>query len=53
MKDWNNIIPEKDRQKFEEEERLKKEQEMFLAPRKRKKLVSFGRLYIVLFYFKY
>jgi len=40
VKDWNNIIPEKDRQKFEEEERLKKEQEMFLAPRKRKKLTN-------------
>uniref|UniRef100_H2Z5P3 DNA helicase n=1 Tax=Ciona savignyi TaxID=51511 RepID=H2Z5P3_CIOSA len=37
-KDWENIIPEKDRKKIEEENRLKQEAELYLPRRARKKM---------------
>jgi len=38
MKDWDNIIPANERKRIEEEDRLKKEKELYLPPRKRNKL---------------
>uniref|UniRef100_F6RW91 Uncharacterized protein n=1 Tax=Ciona intestinalis TaxID=7719 RepID=F6RW91_CIOIN len=42
-KDWENIIPEKDRKKIEEENRLKQEAELYLPRRARKKMKTQGR----------
>ena len=43
-KEWDDIIPESDRKRIEEEEREKEELEMYLPPRSRKsikKVISF------------
>lgn len=37
-KDWDDIIPEAERKKVEDEERLKEEMELYLPPRSRKSL---------------
>jgi len=37
-KDWTEIIPEKDRKKVEEENRMKQEAQLYLPRRARKKL---------------
>ncbi|CAG2101807.1 unnamed protein product [Medioppia subpectinata] len=41
-KDWEEIIPEADRMKIEEEEKIKEEMEMFLPPRSRKSAQQSG-----------
>lgn len=38
QKDWDEIIPEADRKKIEEEERKKQEAKLYLPPRNRKSL---------------
>lgn len=37
-KSWDEIIPEEERQKFEEKERERAEKELFLGPRQRTKV---------------
>lgn len=39
QKDWDEIIPEEERRKFEEEEREKAEKDLFLGPRQRNKVL--------------
>lgn len=38
-KNWEEIIPEEERRKFEEEEREKAEKDLFLGPRSRNKVI--------------